>query len=132
MRVGDKASIRKVISRSDIQQCARITGDRNPLHLDDEYAKKTRFGRRIAHGILSLGLISAVLGTKLPGPGTVYLSLHVKFLAPVYPGDTITATAQVQAIRKDKPIVTLSTKCHNQHRRIVISGKAVVLVDRSK
>ena len=101
-------------------------------YLDDEHAKKTRFRRRIAHGILSLGLVSAALGTRLPRPGTVYLSLHAKFLAPVYLGGTITATAQIQAIRKDKPIVTLSTKCHNQHRRIVLSGRAVVLVDKSK
>ncbi|MCA1558314.1 MAG: MaoC family dehydratase, partial [Acidobacteria bacterium] len=103
-------------------------GDNNPVHLDDEFAKTTRFGRRIAHGMLSAGLISAVLANKLPGTGTVYLSQSLTFVAPVYPGDTITARVTVTRVREDKPIVTLETICTNQRDEPIIRGEAVVLV----
>ncbi len=91
IKVGDSASISKTITDGDIQAFADVTGDHNPIHLDDEYAAKTRFGSRIAHGMLSAALISAVLANELPGAGSVYLSQTLKFVKPVFPGDTVTA-----------------------------------------
>jgi 3-hydroxybutyryl-CoA dehydratase len=127
LQVGDTDSLTKTITDDDIRTFADLTGDYNPVHLDDEFAKTTRFGRRIAHGMLSAGLISAVLANKLPGTGTVYLSQSLAFVAPVYPGDTITARVTVTRVREDKPIVTLETICTNQRDEPVIRGEAVVL-----
>ena len=128
LKVGDTDSLTKTITDDDIRAFAQLTGDNNPVHLDDEFARATRFGRRIAHGMLSAGLISAVLANRLPGTGTVYLSQSLNFVAPVYPGDTITARVTVTRVREDKPIVTLETVCTNQHDEPVIRGEAVVLV----
>jgi len=126
---GDKASRTQTISDELIRSFAKLTGDTNPVHLDDTYAAGTRFGRRIAHGMIAAGLISAVLANDLPGPGTVYLSQTLQFKAPVYPGDTITTTVEVKSVRPDKPIVTLSTVCSNQENKVVLEGEAVVLVN---
>jgi 3-hydroxybutyryl-CoA dehydratase len=112
---GDKASRTTVITDEMIRAFAALTGDTNPVHLDDSYAAGTRFGRRIAHGMIAAGLISAALANDLPGPGTVYLSQTLQFKAPVYPGDTITTTVEVKNVRPDKPIVTLITACKNQN-----------------
>jgi 3-hydroxybutyryl-CoA dehydratase len=128
--VGQNASISKTVTDADIQMLADVTLDRNPVHLDDAFACRTRFGGRIAHGILSIGLISAVLGTQLPGPGTIYLSQQVKFLAPVRPGDTIKAVVEVVALRPEKRIVTLKTNCYNQDNQAILTGEAVVLVEQ--
>ena len=128
LQVGDTATLEKTITDADIRAFADLTGDHNPVHLDDEFAKTTRFGRRIAHGMLSAGLLSAVLANKLPGVGTVYLSQSLSFVAPVYPGDTVTARVTVTKVREDKPIVTLETVCTNQRGEPVIKGEAVVLV----
>jgi 3-hydroxybutyryl-CoA dehydratase len=128
LKVGDTASLTKTITDADLRAFAELSGDRNPIHLDDEYAATTRFGRRIAHGMLAASLISTVLGTELPGIGTVYLSQNSRFLAPVYPGDTVTARVTVKNIREDKPIVTLETICENQRGELLIKGEAVVLV----
>lgn len=128
LQVGDTASVTKTITDDDIRAFADLTGDHNPVHLDDDFAKGTRFGRRIAHGMLSAGLISSVLANKLPGTGTVYLSQSLSFVAPVYPGDTVTARVTVTKAREDKPIVTLETICTNQRDEPVIRGEAVVLV----
>ena len=128
LKVGDTASLTKTITDADIRAFAELSGDRNPIHLDDEYAATTRFGRRIAHGMLAASLISTVLGTELPGTGTVYLSQNSRFLAPVYPGDTVTARVTVTKVRDDKPIVTLETICENQRGELLIKGEAVVLV----
>jgi 3-hydroxybutyryl-CoA dehydratase len=98
LKVGDSASLTKTITDADIRAFAELSGDRNPIHLDDEYAATTRFGRRIAHGMLTASLISTVLGTELPGIGTVYLSQNSQFVAPVYPGDTVTARVTVRKI----------------------------------
>ena len=125
---GDKASRIQKISDEMIRSFADLTGDTNPVHLDDAYAARTRFGRRIAHGIIAAGLISATLANDLPGPGTVYLSQTLQFKAPVYPDDTITATVEVKNVRPDKPIITLSTVCKNQNDMIVLEGEAVVLI----
>ena len=128
LKPGDKASRSQTISDEMIRAFANLTGDTNPVHLDDTYAAGTRFGRRIAHGMIAAGLISATLANDLPGPGTLYLSQTLQFKAPVFPGDTITATIEVKNVRLDKPIVTLRTVCTNQENRVVLEGEAVVLV----
>ena len=128
--VGEQASLAKTVSETDVAAYAELIGDFNPLHVDEGYARKSRFGRRIAHGMFTGGLISAVLGNKLPGAGGIYLSQQIEFLAPVYIGDTITAIAEVTAWRPDKRILTLKTDCFNQDERQVVTGKAVLLVDR--
>jgi 3-hydroxybutyryl-CoA dehydratase len=127
LQIGDTDSLTKTITDDDIRAFADLTGDHNPVHLDDGFAKTTRFGRRIAHGMLSAGLISAVLANKLPGTGTVYLSQSLTFVAPVYPGDTVTARVTVTRVREDRPIVTLETICTNQRDEPVIRGEAVVI-----
>jgi 3-hydroxybutyryl-CoA dehydratase len=129
IKPGDSATYSKTITDEDIRAFAELAGDDNSVHLNDEYARKTRFGRRIAHGMLSASLISTVIGTQLPGSGTIYLSQSFKFVAPVFPGDTVTAQATVKAVRDDKPIVTLETVCTNQRGETVITGEAVVLVE---
>ena len=128
LQPGDKASRTTPITDEMIQLFAALTGDTNPVHLDEEYAAGTRFGRRIAHGMIAAGLISATLANELPGPGTVYLSQTLQFKAPVYPDDTITTTVEVKSVRPDKPIVTLITTCKNQSDAVVLTGEAVVLV----
>ena len=130
LKPGDKASRTQTISDEMVRSFAALTGDTNPVHLDDAYAAGTRFGRRIAHGMIAAGLISATLANDLPGPGTVYLSQTLQFKAPVYPGETITATVQVKSVRPDKPIATFSTVCTNQDDKVVLEGEAVVLVSR--
>lgn len=125
--LGAKASRTQIITDEAIQAFADLTGDNNPLHLDDRYAAGTRFGRRIAHGMLAASLISATLANDLPGPGTVYLSQTLQFKAPVYPGDTVTATVEVKALRPGKPLVTLTTTCTKQDGTVVLEGEAVVL-----
>jgi 3-hydroxybutyryl-CoA dehydratase len=127
---GDKASRTTTITDEMIRTFASLTGDSNPVHLDDTYAATTRFGRRIAHGMIAAGLISAALANDLPGPGTVYLSQTLQFKAPVYPGDTITTTVEVKNVRSDKPIASLRTFCKNQDDVIVLEGEALVLVSR--
>jgi 3-hydroxybutyryl-CoA dehydratase len=128
LKVGQSAEISKTITDSDITAFAAVSGDYNPVHLSDEFAAGTRFGRRIAHGMLSASLISNVLANHLPGEGTVYLSQTLKFVAPVYPGDTVTARVTIEEIRDDKPIVTLKTVCLNQSGDLLIKGEAVVLI----
>lgn len=129
LRVGQTASLVRTITDHDVRQFAELVGDSNPLHVDDAFAGSTRFGRRIAHGMWGVSLISAVLGTRLPGPGTIFLSHTIRFVAPVYPGDTITAQVRVLDIREDKPIVRLETLCENQDDELVIRGEAVVLLE---
>jgi 3-hydroxybutyryl-CoA dehydratase len=126
LQVGDTASLSKAITDDDIRAFADLTTDHNPVHLDDDFARQTRFGRRIAHGMLSASLISAVLANQLPGRGTVYLSQTLQFVAPVFPGDMVTARVTVTKIREDKPIVTLETVCLNQNDEMLIRGEAVV------
>lgn len=125
--VGDSAEIKKTIEQADIDAFAEVTGDHNPVHVDEEFAKTTRFGRRIAHGMLTASLLSSVLANKLPGEGSVYLGQTLQFVAPVFPGDKITARVTVKEIREDKPILKLETICMNQRDEIVIRGEATVL-----
>ena len=127
-RPGDSAEITKTIEQADVDAFAGVTGDHNPIHVDEAFAKTTRFGRRIAHGMLTASLISSVLANKLPGGGSVYLGQTLKFVAPVFPGDEITARVTVKEIREDKPIIKLDTVCVNQRGETVIRGEATVLV----
>ena len=127
-KAGDTASITKTITDEDIRKFADASGDHNPLHLDEEFAKTTRFGRRIAHGMLSASLISAVIAGDLPGEGSIYLAQTLQFVAPVFPDDIVTAKVTIVSQREDKPIVKLATVCTNQHDEVVVKGEATVLV----
>lgn len=129
LKVGDTASLTRKVTEADVGAFADLTGDHNPLHLDDGYAATTRFGRRIAHGMFSASLMSAVIGNELPGTGSIYLSQTLNFLAPVHLGDTVTARVTVKKIRDEKPIVTLETVCENQRGETIIKGEAAVLVE---
>ena len=130
LSAGDSAEMTKMIEQADIDAFADLTGDHNPVHVDEEFAKTTRFGRRIAHGMLTASLISAVLANKLPGEGSVYLGQTLQFVAPVFPGDTITARVTVKEVREGKAIVKLDTVCMNQRDEIVLRGEATVLAQR--
>jgi 3-hydroxybutyryl-CoA dehydratase len=126
LKVGDSAQVSKTVSETDIYLFAGITGDFNPAHVDEAYARGTFFGTRIAHGMLTAGFISTVLGCHLPGPGAVYLRQEVSFLGPVKIGDTITAKAEVTEIDTAKGRVKLLTTCDNQDGKRVVTGEAVV------
>jgi 3-hydroxybutyryl-CoA dehydratase len=127
LSIGQSASFAKTITDADILMFTAVSGDTNPVHLDAEYAATTRFEGRIAHGMLLAGLISAVLGTRLPGPGTVYMSQTLKFRAPVKPGETVTATVTVTELNAEKKRATLSTVC-TVGGKPVIEGEALVMV----
>jgi 3-hydroxybutyryl-CoA dehydratase len=128
LAVGQRAQVAKAITQDDIVRFAELTGDDNPVHLDEAVAAQSRFGRRIAHGMLSAGLISAVLGTKLPGPGVIYLSQSLRFTRPVHPGDVITATAELVELIPAKRRARLATTCRNQADEVVLEGEALVMV----
>jgi 3-hydroxybutyryl-CoA dehydratase len=124
LKVGDSAQISKTITETDINDFAKVTGDFNPVHLDQAYAEKTVFKGRIAHGLLSVGLLSNVLGNILPGHGTIYLSQEVRFLAPVRIGDTITARVEVLELLPEKNRAKFRTICINQDGKVVVDGIA--------
>ncbi|WP_195267041.1 MaoC family dehydratase [Eubacterium sp. 1001713B170207_170306_E7] len=126
LKIGDKAAYTKTITETDVYLFSGITGDINPAHLNAQAAADTPFKKRIAHGILTSGLISAVLGVWLPGPGTIYMGQELKFTRPVYFNDTITAEVEVQEILMQKNIVKMQTVCKNQHGEVVIEGIATV------
>ena len=129
LTVGLKASFGKTITEADVVLFAAVTGDTNPMHLNAEYAKTTVFGERIAHGMLAAGLITKVLGTQLPGPGTIYMSQTLKFRAPVRIGETVTATVEVMALHPEKHRATLRTVC-TVRGEPVLEGEAFVSVPR--
>jgi 3-hydroxybutyryl-CoA dehydratase len=130
VKVGSKVSFSKTVSASDVVAFAEVTGDANPLHLDEAYASKTRFKGRIAHGMLSAGFISAALGTKLaPNAVVVYLSQQLRFQRPVKVGDTITANCEVTAVQPERRFVTVKTDCVNQAGEEVVTGEAMILLD---
>jgi 3-hydroxybutyryl-CoA dehydratase len=126
---GDRASATRTISTADIEMFARATGDTNPLHLDEAYAKTTRFGGTVAHGMLTAALVSAVIANRLPGPGTVYVSQTLEFLAPVRPGDTV--TAEVEVIEVAGRRARLATRCTVADGTVVLAGEAVVKPPRT-
>ena len=125
IQVGDSYTTTRTVTAQDVETFADLVGDHNPVHLDDAYAATTRFGRRIAHGMIAAGLVSAAIAAGWPG--TIYLSQTLQFRAPVYLGDTVTAAVTVTAVRHDKPIVTFRTECHNQDATLVLEGEAVCL-----
>lgn len=127
LKIGDTAAHTLTVSDEIVRGFAELTGDRNPVHLDDEFAQSTRFGRRIAHGMIAASQISAAIGNTLPGPGTIYLSQSLQFLAPVFVGDIVTTRVTVTSIKEGKPIATLATVCENQSGEVVLKGEAVVL-----
>jgi 3-hydroxybutyryl-CoA dehydratase len=127
MHVGNKASRSKTFTDEDVRAFAQISGDDNPIHLDDAYAATTRFGQRIAHGMLVSSLISATIAKELPGYGTIYISQSLQFKAPVFIGDTVTATVEVIKYREERHLATLATTCVKQDGTVVIEGEALVL-----
>jgi 3-hydroxybutyryl-CoA dehydratase len=127
LEIGALASRAKTITDADILAFAQASGDYNPIHLDDAYAARSQFGRRIAHGMLTASLVSAVLGNDLPGPGSVYLGQDLKFKAPVYVDDTITATVELIKYRPERRIATFRTTCTKQDGTLVLEGEAVVI-----
>ena len=127
MKVGDSASFTKTVSEHDVYTFAGLSGDFNPAHVNEVEAQKGMFGKRIAHGMLSAGFISTVLGTLLPGPGTIYMGQELRFTKPVFFGDTITATATVVELIPEKNRAKLETVCTNQNGEVLISGFATVM-----
>lgn len=131
LAVGQTAEFAKTITDADVTLFAGVTGDFNPVHVDETAAQRSRFGGRIAHGMLSAGLISATIAGKLPGPGSIYLSQTLRFTAPVRIGDTVTASVSILEILTAKRRVRLSTVCRNQNGATVLDGEATVLVEDS-
>jgi 3-hydroxybutyryl-CoA dehydratase len=126
LKVGDVAEFAKTVTETDIYLYAGITGDFNPAHVNEAYAKTTFFKTRIAHGMLTAGFISAIIANQLPGPGTIYLKQDLSFLAPVHMGDTITGRVEVLELNVEKNRVRLKTTCSNQDGVMVISGEGLV------
>jgi 3-hydroxybutyryl-CoA dehydratase len=126
-QIGDKAQFSRQITEEDIQKFAELTGDINPIHLNEEYAKKTIFKGRIAHGMLVSSLIATIFGNNFPGNGTIYLSQNIKFINPVSVGDFITAEVEVINIDIERNRLALKTRCYNQDNVNVIIGEAIVM-----
>ena len=129
LKIGDKATLSKRFSKSEVEDFARISLDDNPVHLSQEYAESTVFGQPIVHGILVASLLSGLMGGKFPGHGTVYLGQSLKFKAPVYVDEEVEASVEVVKIREDKPIATLKTHCVKSDGTIALEGEAVVKVN---
>ncbi|MBO1003205.1 MaoC family dehydratase [Pseudogracilibacillus auburnensis] len=125
--IGQKASCSKTFTETDVVLFAGLSGDFNPIHVDAEYAKQTKFKKRIAHGLLTSSLISQLLGMRLPGEGSIYLNQTMRFRLPVYIGDTVTASAMIKEINEEKNTITLVTECHNQYKQLVLEGEATLL-----
>jgi 3-hydroxybutyryl-CoA dehydratase len=132
IKVGDTAEFSKTVSESDVYLYAGITGDLNPAHINETYAKDTFFKTRIAHGMLTAGFISRILGMQLPGPGTIYMRQSLNFLAPVRFGDTITALVEVIEVIAEKNRLRLKTTCTNQEGTVVLDGEAMVSPPKAK
>ena len=132
IRLNETAEFSKTISESDVYLYAGVTGDLNPAHINEEYARETFFKTRIAHGMLAAGLISAVLGMSLPGPGSIYVRQEINFLAPVRIGDTVTARVEVIEIMSEKKQLRLRTTCSTQDGTLVLDGEAIVSPPRRK
>lgn len=130
LKIGQTATIQKTFSEADVTAFAGVSLDINPVHVSEGYAKNSLFGTRIVHGMLTASLISAVLGNRLPGPGTIYLGQELKFMAPVYLGDDIAAQVEIIELKPEKKIVRLNTTCVNQDGKTVVSGVATVKFDK--
>jgi 3-hydroxybutyryl-CoA dehydratase len=129
IKVGDSASVTKTITEADIRTFGDLTGDHNPLHFDKKHARRTRFAEPISYGMLTGSLFSPIIAHQLPGEGAIYLSQSLRFVAPVFAGDTITAELTVTRVREDKQIITLEGVAKNQKGEVVITGQSVVLVE---
>ncbi|MCZ7676268.1 MAG: MaoC/PaaZ C-terminal domain-containing protein [Roseovarius sp.] len=127
LQIGDRADLTRTVQHDDIMLFAALSGDNNPAHLDAAFAADGPFGHVVAHGMWTAGLVSAVLGTRLPGPGTIYLGQEIRFRKPVAPGDTITATVEVVELIADKKQVRLAATCTNQRGEMVLEGDALVI-----
>ena len=128
LKIGDSSSITKAFTYEEVMQFASLSTDTNPLHLDYKFAATTIFEQPVVHGMLVASLFSGLIGVKLPGEGSIYLGQNLKFTAPVFVGEQVTATVEIIKIRDDKPIVTLRTICVNSAGQTVIEGDAVVKV----
>lgn len=128
IKVGDTASITRAFSEEDVRLYAELSTDKNPVHLDAEFAANTPFGERIVHGMLVGSLFSALLGQHLPGDGAIYMTQNQSFKAPVFLDMEVTATVEVTEVRTDKPIVKLTTTCTDENGKVLISGEAVMFV----
>ena len=126
LKIGDRASIIKRFVDEDILTFSELSNDKNPIHLDSNFASKTNFGRKIVHGMLIASLFSGLLGEKLPGKGTIYLGQTITFIKPVFINEEVTASVEIKYIRKDKPIYTLKTICETKLNGIVVNGEAIV------
>ena len=126
IRIGQHAKYVRTVTSEDIEMFGQVSGDYNPLHFNEDWAKTTMFKGRIAHGILTATYVSTVIGMKLPGPGTIYISQNMKFRRPVRIGDTITARVEVISKNDEKEFLTLKTACINQEDKVVLDGEAVV------
>jgi 3-hydroxybutyryl-CoA dehydratase len=129
IKIGDKASIEKIFKTEDVILFSKLSGDNNPIHLNEEMAAESIFKKRIVHGFLYSSLISAVIAEQLPGPGSIYLSQDLSFRAPVFHGDLIRAEVEVIDVKPEKKLIFLSTKCYKNDCTIVIDGKAVIMND---
>lgn len=130
-RVGDRAVFSKTIEASDLDGFAALTGDRYPLHVDEEYARSTRYGRRVAHGMLTASLLSTANGLLLGTPGGISVEQTVRFLRPVFVGDTITATSEVVEVQPEQRRLRCRTTCVNQRGEVVIAGQAIEQKDEA-
>lgn len=128
LQLGDSDTESRKITSDVIEGFARLSGDYNPIHVDDEFASKSFFRGKIAHGMLVASLISSVLGNKLPGPGSIYISQTLKFIAPVHPDDEVTATVIVTKLNKDRGQITLATEVKNQNNQVVLKGDAELVM----
>lgn len=124
--IGNSVSVSKVFTAEDVENFAELSNDKNPVHLDEEFARSSIFGQRVVHGMLVASLFSGLLGEQLPGKGTIYLGQTLSFTAPVPIGEEVTASVEIINVREDKPIVTLRTTCVNSSGQVVIEGEANV------
>ncbi|MDX9731187.1 MAG: MaoC family dehydratase [Bdellovibrionales bacterium] len=128
-KVGDSASVTVTVTDELVRAFADLSGDMNPIHMDDSYARKTRFGKRIAHGAILGSLLSRVAGTKLPGPGTIVISQDIRYKSPCYIGDIATAEIKIIHMRADKPVIKVASRVTNQHGNVLIDGGAILYFD---
>ena len=127
-QIGQKATLFRIFTRDDIDKFANLSGDFNPIHVNEEFSRSTRFGGVIVHGVLVVSMISTLLGTELPGPGCIYKSQNLKFVSPVYPGDQLTATVEIIDWDSEKGRVRLLTEIKKQEDALVVTGEALLVM----
>ena len=132
LKVGQKAELKKKITEKDIQQFAELTGDNNPVHINNEFAERTIFKKKIAHGFLSASFISTVIATKLPGPGSIYLKQTLKFLAPVFIDEEIVVNVSITEVNKERGRVNLLTECFKSGNKILTGGAEILVSSKKK